>query len=447
MYSLLTLRRVSQVSKSYRITAQPIAKMPYKKTVLKNGLRIITVPLKDNPTVTVYCLVEAGSKYENKKINGISHFLEHMCFKGTVRRTRDEIAYELDSIGASNNAFTSREYTGYYAKASKKHASKILDIVSDIYLNSTFPEDEMQKEKGVVTEEIKMYEDQPQSKVGDVLMQTLYGNQPAGWTITGTPEHIKSLRRQELVDYHEKYYVPSATTVVVAGTFDEKKILKEIEKIFGGLKKRPRGTKLSVKEKQKKPAAGTFFKKTDQTHFALALRTFDQKDKRHPALAVLDNILGGGMSSRLFKKMRDELGICYYIGSGVSTMTDHGFVEIAAGAPRPKLELAIKEILLELKKLKEELVPEKELKKVKDYIIGHLYMGLESSKSFASYYGFQEALRDRIYTPEEWEKLIKGVSAEDIRRLAREIFKTETLNLAVVGPIKEKKGLEKLLKL
>lgn len=421
--------------------------MSYKKTVLKNGLRIITVPLKDNPTVTVYCLVEAGSKYENKKINGISHFLEHMCFKGTVRRTRDEIAYELDSIGASNNAFTSREYTGYYAKASRKHLPKILDVVSDIYLNSTFPDIELQKEKGVVIEEIKMYEDMPQSKVGDVLMETLYGDQPAGWSIAGTPTHIKSLTRDDLVKYYSKYYVPSATTVVVAGSFDEKKVIKDVEKIFGGIAKKPRGGKLAIKEAQKRPVSRVHFKKTDQTHFALALRTFDQKDKRHPVLNVLDNILGGGMSSRLFKKMRDELGICYYIGSSVATMTDHGFLEIAAGVPRSKLELAITEILLELKKLKSELVGDKELKKVKDYIIGHLYMGLESSISFASYYGFQEVLRDKIYTPEEWEKKIQAVTAEDIRNLASEIFKTQTLNLAVVGPLKDKKSLEKLLKL
>ncbi|MEK7120548.1 MAG: pitrilysin family protein, partial [Patescibacteria group bacterium] len=192
--------------------------MNYKKKVLKNGLRIITVLDKNSPTSTVYCLVETGSKYEVKKQNGISHFLEHMCFKGTKTRSRDQIFFELDSIGASNNAFTSMEYTGYYAKAHFKHTNKILDVVSDIYLNSTFPEGEMEKEKGVVVEEIKMYEDLPQRKINDVLTALLYGkNQPAGWSIAGTPEKVKSTKREHLVDYYKDHYVPSATTVVVAG--------------------------------------------------------------------------------------------------------------------------------------------------------------------------------------------------------------------------------------
>ncbi len=421
--------------------------MNYKKKVLKNGLRIITVLDKNSPTSTVYCLVETGSKYEVKKQNGISHFLEHMCFKGTKTRSRDQIFFELDSIGASNNAFTSMEYTGYYAKAHFKHTNKILDVVSDIYLNSTFPEGEMEKEKGVVVEEIKMYEDLPQRKINDVLTSLLYGNnQPAGWSIAGTPEKVRSLKREHLLDYYKDHYVPSATTVVVAGRFDEKKIIKEIEKRFATLAKSKKKEKLPVKDIQKTPQIGIRFKKTDQTHFALAVRTFNMYDKRMPVLSVLDHILGGGMSARLFKKMREELGICYYIKTNTYDLTDHGFLEILAGVPEKRLSEAVHAILEELKKLTTTLVDFAELKKVKEYIAGHLFMGLESSDDQGSFFGFQEVLRQKIKTPEEWLKEINKVTPKAILKLAKEIFRNNLLNLAIIGPIKDKKKLQKILK-
>ena len=421
--------------------------MNYKKKVLKNGLRIITVLDKNSPTSTVYCLVETGSKYESKKLNGISHFLEHMCFKGTKTRTRDEISFELDSIGASNNAFTSMEYTGYYAKAQFRHTDKILDVVSDIYLNSTFPEDELEKEKGVVVEEIKMYEDLPQRKINDVLLELLYGkNQPAGWSIAGTPENVRSLKKGDLVKYYKEHYVPNATTVVVAGRFDEKKIIQGIEKRFLSIKKSKKNGKLQVRDSQKKPEVAVHFKKTDQTHFALAFRTFNMYDKRMPTLSVLDHILGGGMSSRLFKKMRDELGICYYIKTNTYDLTDHGFLEILAGVPQKRLAEAVSAILEELKKMTKKLPSIDEMKKVKDYIAGHLFMGLESSDDQGSYFGFQEALRQKIKTPEGWLQDINKVTPEDVRKLAKEIFRNNLLNLAVIGPIKDKKKLQKILR-
>src|SRR5574343_674288 len=180
-----------------------------KKKVFKNGLRVITVPMKDNPTATVLVLVEAGSKYEDKKINGISHFLEHMCFKGTQKRPRAiDISKELDAIGSQYNAFTAQEYTGYYAKADAKHFKKIFDVVSDIYLNSTFPETEMQKEKGVIIEEINRYEDMPHRHVQDLIMKLLYGDQPAGWNIAGEKENILKMKRGDFVKYKGEHYLP-----------------------------------------------------------------------------------------------------------------------------------------------------------------------------------------------------------------------------------------------
>ncbi len=200
--------------------------MKFSKKILKNGLRVVTVPMKDNPTVTVLVLVEAGSKYEEKKSNGISHFLEHMCFKGTIKRPKAiDISKELDSLGSQYNAFTAQEYTGYYAKSDARHFRQIFNIVSDIYLNSTFPEAEIEKEKGVIIEEINMYEDVPQRHVQDLFMKLLYGDQPAGWNIAGEKKNILNMKRDNFVNYHKKHYLPEATVLIVAGQVAEKEVI------------------------------------------------------------------------------------------------------------------------------------------------------------------------------------------------------------------------------
>ncbi len=197
--------------------------MKFSKKVLKNGLRVITVPMKDNPTATVLVLVKAGSKYEKKEINGISHFLEHMCFKGTVKRPKAiDISKELDTLGCQYNAFTSQEYTGYYAKSDARHFTKIFDIVSDIYLNSTFPEAEMQKEKGVIIEEINMYEDMPNRHVQDLMMELLYGDAPAGWNVAGTKKNILNMKRDDFVNYKKAHYLPEATVIVCSWSCHKK---------------------------------------------------------------------------------------------------------------------------------------------------------------------------------------------------------------------------------
>src|SRR3989339_1199866 len=211
--------------------------MQFSKKVLQNGLRVVTIPMKDNPTVTVLVLVEAGSKYEERKVNGISHFLEHMCFKGTIKRPKAvDISKELDALGSQYNAFTAQEYTGYYAKSDAKHFKKIFEIVSDIYLNSTFPEAEMHKEKGVIIEEINMYEDLPNRHVQDLVMELLYKDQPAGWSIAGEKKNILNMKRDDFVAYKKAHYLPEATVLVVAGAVTEKEVLREAKKIFGDIK-------------------------------------------------------------------------------------------------------------------------------------------------------------------------------------------------------------------
>lgn len=422
--------------------------MNFTKTTLKNGLRIITVPMKDNETVTVMSLVEAGSNYETKNINGISHFLEHMCFKGTEKRpTAAIINNELDSLGSQSNAFTGNEFTGYWAKAHYSKVDKILDIVSDIYLNSKLPESEMEKEKGVIIEEINMYEDLPRAKVGEIFEALLYGDQPAGWPVIGPRENIKKMTREDFIKYRKAHYVSKATTVVVAGKMNEKKIIKSIENLFKDAPKGNKGSIAPVKEIQKAPQVKIFFKETDQTHLLLGFRAFNRYDKRNTALSLLSTVLGGGMSSRLFQKMREELGICYYVRSGKNSYVTHGNFAIAAGVSNTRVKEAIGGILEEIKKIASEVIPEVELRKAKDYIIGNMFLGLESSDSLADFYGFQELLHDKkILTPDDVVAKIEKITAKEIQKVAKEILKSDGVNLAMVGPFKDEKEFLTLLK-
>jgi len=420
----------------------------YKKTVFKNGLRVITVPQPDNMAATVLVMVEAGSKYEQKEINGLSHFLEHMCFKGTTNRpTAMDIAGELDGLGAEYNAFTSHEWTGYFAKVEKNHATKAIDLISDLYLNPTFDVAEIEKEKGVIIEELNMYEDMPQRKIGDIFLRLLYGDQPAGWDVGGEKDIIRKLTKEDFLKYRGLHYLPSATIVVIAGAFDEAAALAQLEKLFGAMPDGEKGGKLPVKESQEKPEIFVKFKESDQTHLMIGFRTFSMFDKRRFVLEVLADILGGGMSSRLFQKVREELGAAYYVRAGVDLYTDHGYIAAGAGVEHSKLKLVIKTIIEEFKRLATEPVSEKELARAKSHLSGNLLLGLETSDALATYFGSQEILKKEVVTPDQILKEVQAVSAQQIQDLAKEFFIAKNLNLAMIGPYKDDSEFQDLLKL
>lgn len=422
--------------------------MKFKKKVLKNGLRIVTVPMADNPTVTVLVLVEAGSKYETKKINGISHFLEHMCFKGTDKRPKAiDVSKELDSLGSQYNAFTSQEFTGYYAKSDARHFKQIFDVVSDIYLNATFPETELEKEKGVIIEEINMYEDMPHRHVQDLMMKLLYGDTPAGWNIAGEKKNILAMTRKDFIKYKKEHYVPKATLIVVAGKVSEKEVMREVKKVFGGLKGGAKKGKFKVHESQNRPKALVKYKETDQTHFVLGFRTHGTLYKGNPAISVLAAILGGGMSSRLFQRLREEMGVGYYVRSYNDVYTDHGFLQISAGVDNKRMDEVLVAVLEECRKLKNTEVLEEELNKVKEYLIGNMKLSLESTDDIANFYGTQEILKKDIKTSEDKAKEIRKVTARQIKDLATTIFQNKGLNLALIGPFKEEKHFLKTLKI
>lgn len=420
--------------------------MKYHKTILPNGLRIIVVPTHGNPSITTMVIVETGSNYETKEQNGLSHFLEHMCFKGTINRpTALDIALELDGMGAYNNAFTSSELTGYFAKAEKRHFKKVLDILSDMYLTPIFPKDDIEKERGVIIEEIEMYEDQPQYKVWDVLSKLLYGDTPAGRPVMGPKENIKKFTHKDLAAYRKKHYIAEKTIILVSGDITPRLAVTEAKKAF---KKIPSGnvvSKLPVKPSQKKPGLLIEKKKTNQTHLVFGIRAYDAQDKRLPALTVLSYVLGGGMSGRLWQKVRHTMGACYYIDASSHEHTDHGLFSISTGINAARAVEVEKAILDECKRLVEVPVPEAELEKAKENYVGHLFLGLETSNRLAEFYGVEEVVSKKLKSPLEIEKLIRAVTTRDVMDVAKDLFRDEKLNLAIVGNISDQKKIKEAL--
>ncbi|MDE1970697.1 MAG: insulinase family protein [Patescibacteria group bacterium] len=419
--------------------------MEFQKHQLKNGLRLILAPQEDARAATILVLVEAGSKYETKDKNGISHFLEHMCFKGTAKRPRPvDIATELDQVGAAYNAFTGHESTGYYAKADGNHFDMLLDVISDIYLNPTFDPKEIDTERGVVIEEINMYEDTPMRKVQELFLALMYGDQPAGWPLGGDKQILRTLQREDFVTYRSQHYLANATVVIAAGSLphDAK---ERIEKAFAGMPQGEKGAKLPVREEQTKPRVLLQHKESDQTHFVLGVRAFSIFDPRQYVLEVMSAILGGGMSSRLFQKIRGELGAAYYVRSSADFFTDTGIFSSSVGADHNKLELTLRTILEEYARLKQESVSQEELQKAKEYLKGSLVLSMETSDELASFYGGQEILTKSILTPEEIFARIDAVTSEQIQALAATLFEDRNLNLALIGPAKENALFEKIL--
>jgi len=417
----------------------------FKKITLKNGLRIITMPQKSTQAVTVLVLVGTGSKYEKKDINGISHFLEHMFFKGTKNRPdKLEIAETLDKIGGIYNAFTGEDYTGYFAKVAASQLDVALDWVSDIFLNSLLPEKEMEKEKGVITEEINMIYDNPMAHVGVLWSKLLYGDQPAGWDIAGTKESVSRMTRQKLSDYMGSQYVASNTIVCVAGQI-KNDTEDKIKKYFSGSKDGSFAPKAKVVERQTQPECLLHFKETDQTHLCFGARAYNLFHPQRYAQDILGVILGGMMSSRMFIEVREKRGLAYYVSTYSEADPDTGFVITSAGVRKENVEDAVKVILEEYRKIATEQIPTEEFQKAKDNLRGKLALSLESSDAKASFYGLQELLERETCMVEQVYDRINAVTQGDVLQLAKDIFKPAKLNCALVGPSPDHERLTKLL--
>jgi predicted Zn-dependent peptidase len=420
----------------------------FQKITLKNGLRIITVPQKNTQAVTVFTLVGTGSKYEKKNISGISHFLEHLFFKGTKKRpTSLRVIEPLDKVGGIFNAFTGEEFTGYYAKVAFSQLDLALDWVSDIYLNSIFPLKEIEKERGVIIEEINMYLDNPMIYVGEVWKNLLYGDQPAGWDIAGNKETVNKISRQQMLNYRKSQYVASNTIVCIAGNFKEDQAVEKIKQYFSKISTGKLIKKEKVIERQTTPECLINFKKTDQAHFYLGVRSYDIFHPQRYVLDLISVILGGMMSSRLFTEVREKQGLAYYIKTENEADSDTGYLAARAGVDNKRIDKAITTILKEFKKISQNKISITELKKAKENIKGKLSLSLEASDAKAFFYTGQEMLEGKILKPEEIFERIDKVSVNDILKVAKDIFKPQNLNLAIIGPFEDKERFIKLLKL
>ncbi len=405
------------------------------------------MPMENTETATVVVMVGVGSRYESEKEAGLSHFIEHMFFKGTSKRpTTLDISEELDAIGGEFNAFTGKDITGYYAKASAQNFDIALDTVADMYLNSKIDSEEIEREKGTIIQELNMYQDNPQRSVGDVFEKLLYDGNNLGREIVGYKKTIKSFKRKDFVDYMKIFYTANDTVVCVAGKIDQEKTIQKVEEYFS---KMPGGKKPAISkvaENQATPKVKIKYKKTDQTHFILGNRAFKRDHKDRYALGILSTILGGNMSSRLFIEVRERRGLAYYVRTSTESYDDCGYIETQSGVEHKNLEKAVKVILEQYQKMITEKVSEKELQKAKDYIKGKGVMSFEASDEVAMFFVDQEIKKEKIMTLEEIFAKIDAITAEDVQGVAKKIFDQKTLNLAIIGPHKNKAELEKLLK-
>lgn len=419
----------------------------YQKTILSNGLRLLTVSMNSVASATVMIIVGAGSRYERKDINGLSHFLEHMAFKGTRSRPSALIISSIiEGIGGEFSAFTSKDHTAYYIKAAKEHLSLLFDILSDMLLNSLLDKGEIEREKGVICEEINLYEDTPIRKISTLYEQLLYGDHPLGWDIAGNKKVIQSLKPENFQEYVNGLYAPNNVVVAVAGGIGTDGTVKQLtEKWLGAWRKRDVWQFEKATAKQTKPKILVAYKKTEQAHLCLGVPAYSCDHRDHFIVEVLTAILGGGMSSRLFIQVRERRGLAYYIRSETSDYKEVGNFVTQAGVDLTRIDDAIKVILSEYEHIGSDQVSTEELTKAKEFLKGRLILELEDSRNVAGLYGFQELLDKKVYTPKAIIAEINKVTAADVSRVAKDIFKPGKLNLAVIGPFKEKERFEKLL--
>lgn len=421
--------------------------MKYNLQTLKNGLKVVTIPISGIRSVTVLLLVGVGSCFEEKRLNGISHFLEHMAFKGTKKRPSAlSISTLIDSIGGEFNAFTGKNHTGYYIKAASKHLPLLLDVLSDMLLNSLFKKEEIEKEKGVIIEEINMYEDTPVKKISDLFENLLYGNTPLGRDISGSKEVIRSLKRDDFLSFIDKFYRPANSVVTIAGKTSSK-IINLVNKHLGNWRENEVINPESVDDNQDRPQLLLKHKKTEQAHLSLGVRAYYLTHSSRYILSVLTALLGGGMSSRLFSEVREKRGLAYYITADTARYKDVGNFVVQAGVDVWRIEDAIKVILAEFQKIKEREITQEELKKVKEYIKGKLTLGLEDSKTIASLYATSLLLEGKVRTPKKIMEEIDKVNIQDVKKVAQDIFQEKKLNLAIIGPYKDEAKFRDLLRL
>jgi len=409
-------------------------------------MRVHLLPINSTKAVTVLVLTKVGSRYENNKVRGGSHFIEHLMFKGTKRRpTTLDISKTLDQYGAEFNAYTGKDMTGYYIKIAGDKTPIAIDLLHDMIFNSKYDQKEITREKGVIVEEIKMYEENPIMHVSDLIEQAIFEGNSLGLEIAGTADSVKAMKRQDLINYRDKYYVPSEMVVIVSGNIP-KNTITLLNKTFGSIKQKEKPPEFNHYHNPVRPIRiKRQFKDLKQIQVALGFETPGRSNDDMPAIRLLAGILGGAMSSRLFIEVRERRGLCYSIRASVDNYEDVGVFLIRAGLDAERLTEAMKVIFGELKKIKKNGVTEKELRYIKDNIAGSLKLSLEDSSNYAEFFGRQELYLSKAETPEERLLEIEKVTCVDIKRVANLILDLEKFAIAVVGPYKNDAALLKHL--
>jgi len=419
----------------------------YQTSVLDNDLKIVSAYMPGMQSLSLGFWVKTGGRYETKEHAGISHFIEHLLFEETKNRSSKEIKQAIEGVGGSLNGFTGEEMTCYFVKILSKHTDLSFDVLSDMLLNAAMSNPSIEKERSVIAEEIKMYMDLPGQYVLELLNELMWPDHPLGMFLAGTLETVNSIKRQDLVDYKNKFYTPGNIVIVAAGPLKHDIIKENCAKYFNNLLKAPKTDFKPVLRAQKGISKNLKYKDTEQTHIAIGLPAVSVENPDKYALSLLHIILGANMSSRLFQEIREKRGLAYEISTGIKKYKDTGSFTVAAGIKNGKFCEAVEVILSELNKIKKELPSDSELKRAKEFYSGQMLMALEDTADHMMWLGEQVVLRDTYMSADEVLKNINKATLEDLMRVADKFFKSEKLNLAVIGPVndKDKKQIDKIL--
>ncbi len=412
----------------------------YEQTTFDNGLKLVSARLSGRESIGLAIWARVGGRFEQKRLSGISHFVEHMLFKGTKQRSTKQIKEEIEGVGGMLNAFTSEESTCYFVKIPKPQFELAFDVLQDMVNNATLKVEEFNKERTVILEEIKMYLDLPAQYVHEIMSELLWPAQPLGQPIAGTIESVSKLKRNDLYNHVQSYYHPKNLLITVCGEINHHQIKGLTERYFNTHSKKPI-SKFKTAEASSRSKHSRFHfldKKTEQTHFVIGFHGFSRNHPDRYKLAVLNIILGANMSSRLFEEVREQRGLAYEIKSGLNFFNDTGSVVVSAGVEPKKAPLAIRVIMRELGRLKRQPVSKNELRRAKDYFLGQLLLGLEDTLDHALWYGERILYGGEIPNVAEIRRQVEQVTEKDLLDISKKLFSTEKIHLSLIGPIDSK---------
>jgi predicted Zn-dependent peptidase len=418
----------------------------FERHTLANGLRVLLAPMPQATSVTCMIMLAAGSRYETRETNGIAHFAEHMFFKGTERRpTARDIGTEVDGIGGEFNAFTGKEYTGYYVKCATDFRDTALDVLVDMLRHSKFAEDEIEREKGVIVEEMNMYYDTPRDFIGGVYEELLYGDQPLGWDIIGRKETVRGAKRDTFLDYTSRWYKPERMVVGLGGNLGDDPVAR-IDELLGDLEATGTGNPAAAQvQAANAPRLKIHHKQSDQAHLCLGVPSYPLDHPDRYSLQLLATVLGTGMSSRLFTEVRERRGLAYYVFAINHSYTDTGSLYSQAGVDINRADEAVETIVHELRRIVEEPVEPAELEKSRNLAKGRFLLQLESPQGMIMFGLRREVLEGEAVDPDEVQAGLDAVTAEDVQRVAQDVIGRNGLNLALIGPFEDAEKFEALL--